>query len=61
MGPSHVPVEIIEMKKICLSTVCDIVAGRSFSSCQCVTNTQEPSSEDLTQSLPQARVNGDLA
>lgn len=58
MGPSHVP---IESEGICTSTACDIVAGRGFSLCQFVTNTQEPSSEDLTQSLPQARVNGDLA
>lgn len=46
MGPSHVPLEI---KGICPSSACMSLS------------TQELSSEDLTQSLPQARANGDLA
>lgn len=58
MLPCWVPVEA---KGICPSSAVDVEVGRSFSFCPCVTERSGPSSEDLTQGLPQASVNGDLA
>lgn len=58
MRPSCV---LVQVKGICPSSAGDVEVGRSVSFCPCVTERSGPGSADLTQSLAQASVNGDLA